>query len=100
MEKSRLWWGSIPGATSYDVVRGSLGQLRATGGDFASSLVTQLCVANNQTATFWVHTETPAAGDGVWYLVRGAPTGTYDSGSASQSGSRDAEIAASGNGCP
>lgn len=26
--------------------------------------------------------------------------GTYDSGAASQSGSRDAEIAASGNGCP
>jgi spore coat protein A len=100
VEKTRLWWSSIPGATSFDVVRGSLNQLRASAGNFASPVVTQLCLANNQVSTFWVHTEAPAPGEGIWYLVRAVPGGTYDSGAASQTGPRDAEIAASGNGCP
>jgi cysteine-rich repeat protein len=100
VEKTRLWWANAPGATSYDVVRGSLDQLRSTAGNFASPLVTQLCLANNRVESSWAHTETPSAGQGLWYLVRAQPAGTYDSGSASQSGSRDAEIAASGNGCP
>ena len=100
VEKTRLWWANSAGATSYDVVRGSLDQLRSTAGDFASPLVTQLCLANNGADTYWLHAETPAAGQGVWYLVRGQPGGTYDSGAPSQSGSRDGEIAASGNGCP
>jgi spore coat protein A len=99
-EESRLWWGSIAGATSYDVVRGSLAALRSSGGNFASPTVTQLCAANNRTETFWIPAETPAPGEGVWSLVRSQPGGSYDSGAASQSGSRDAEIAASGNACP
>jgi spore coat protein A len=100
LEKTRLWWGSVAGATSYDVVRGSLNELRASGGNFASPNATQLCLANDAASTFWVHTESSAAGQGVWYLVRARPTGSYDSGTPSQSGSRDAEIVASGNGCP
>jgi cysteine-rich repeat protein len=100
VEKTRLWWANPAGATSYDVVRGNLDQLRSTAGDFASSLVTQLCLANNRADAYWLHAETPAVGQGVWYLVRAQPGGTYDSGAASQSGSRDGEIAASGNGCP
>jgi spore coat protein A len=97
---TRLWWSTIGGATGYDVVRGSLSRLRATTGDFADPTVTEACLANDQAATFWAHTETPAPGDGVWYLVRGHPGGTYDSGEPSQIGSRDAEIGASGNACP
>jgi len=100
LEKTRLWWGTVAGASSYDVVRGSLNELRASAGNFASPLVTQLCLVNNEVGTSWVNTETPGAGQGVWYLVRSQAGGTYDSGSASQAGSRDAEIAASGNGCP
>jgi len=100
VQKTRLWWANSAGATSYDVVRGSLDQLRGTAGNFASPLVTQLCLANNRADTYWLHTESPTPGQGVWYLVRAQPGGTYDSGAASQSGSRDAEIAASGNGCP
>ena len=48
-------------------------------------------------------TPEPAPGDGYWYLARAANCkgkGTFDSGAVSQSGSRDAEIAASGAGCP
>jgi len=100
VEKTRLWWASAAGATSYDVVRGSLDQLRATSGNFASPLVTQLCLANNRPDTYWVHTESPSPGQGAWYLVRAQPGGAYDSGASSQSGSRDGEIAASGNACP
>jgi len=100
VEKTRLWWANVAGATTYDVVRGSLDTLRSTGGNFASPTVTQLCLANNRTGTDWVHTEAPPAGQGVWYLVRSQPGGSYDSGASSQSGSRDPEIAASGNACP
>ena len=97
---TRLWWGTVGGASGYDVVRGSLSRLSATGGNFADPTVTQACLANNQAATFWEHTESPALGDGVWYLVRDQPGGTYDTGLPSQIGARDAEIGASGNGCP
>jgi spore coat protein A len=99
-ETTRLWWGSVAGAASYDVVRGSLVPLRTSGGNFALGTVTQICAANDSVSTFWLPTETPAPGQGTWYLVRGQPAGTYDSGAPSQSGSRDAEIAASGNACP
>jgi len=100
VEKTRLWWANSAGATSYDVLRGSLDQLRSTAGNFASPLVTQLCLANNRADTYWLHAETPAASQGVWYLIRAQPGGTYDSGAPSQSGSRDGEVAASGNACP
>jgi cysteine-rich repeat protein len=100
VEKTRLWWGSLGGAAGYDVVRGDLGTLRSTAGDYADPTTTQICLANDRVDTFWVHDEAPAPGQGVWYLVRGTPGGTYDDGSPSQSGTRDAEIAASGNGCP
>ena len=100
VEKAGAWWGSVAGAASYDVVRGGLMPLRASGGNFAQSGVTQICAAHNTTSTYWVPSEVPASGEGYWYLVRTQPSGTYDEGVASQSGARDAEIAASGNGCP
>ncbi|HJQ98007.1 MAG TPA: multicopper oxidase domain-containing protein, partial [Candidatus Polarisedimenticolaceae bacterium] len=99
-EKTRLWWGSVAGATTYDVVRGSLIPLRTSGGNFALTTVTQICAANNTASTYYLPAETPASGQGIWYLVRSQSAGSYDEGVASQSGSRDAEIAASGNGCP
>jgi hypothetical protein len=99
-EKTRLWWGSVAGATTYDVVRGDLIPLRTSGGNFSLTSVTLSCAANNTASTFWLPAETPASGQGFWYLVRGQPAGAYDEGVASQSGARDAEIAASGNGCP
>jgi spore coat protein A len=99
VQKTRLWWGTVPGATGYDVVRGNLSELRASGGDFSSPLVTETCLANNQPGTFLEGAGTPGAG-GLWYLVRSQPGGTYDTEDPSQVGVRDAEIGASGNGCP
>jgi hypothetical protein len=94
-------WPAVPGATAYDVVRGSLATLRQTGGDFTAS--TTACLADN-VATPPVQDSTPVGvGDAFWYLTRavsGTTVGTYDEGSASQQGSRDAEIAASASSCP
>jgi hypothetical protein len=89
-------WSAVPGAVTYDVVEGSLALLAASGGDFTSAVTG--CVANDlaSTSTSW-------SGGGSWILVRAgncAGAGTFDEGSASQQGSRDTEIAASGSACP
>ena len=100
VERTRLWWGTVGSSATYDAVRGSLSSLRSSGGNFASPATTQACLVNDEAETFWVHTEMPAAGDGTWYLVRKSVAGTYDEGVPAQAGSRDAEIASSGSGCP
>ena len=95
-----LRWSSVGGEVGYDLVGGDLGIL-ASSGSFASA--TGSCVADNTTATQLPYPVAPPPGVGWWFLVRGVGTsgpGSYDSGSASQVGSRDAGIAASGNGCP
>jgi cysteine-rich repeat protein len=99
VEATRLWWSSVGGATGYDVVRGSLLDLQSTGGDFSDPATTETCLGNDQTATFVENPGDPLAGQGYWFLARDA-AGSYDTGSASQVGLRDAEIGASGNGCP
>jgi N-acetylneuraminic acid mutarotase len=94
-------WAPLLGATAYDAVEGGLLSLRSSGGDFTSSVLT--CLANDDSATSVAASGTPTPGDGFWVLVRGegcGGIGTYDEGSASQQGSRDAEIAASANACP
>jgi hypothetical protein len=97
-----LSWNVHPAASWYDVVRGSLSALRASQGNF--TLATQACAAQKLVTTSRRLAEpVPPAGSGFWYLLRGANCrghGTYDSGGASQVGSRDAEIEASGADCP
>lgn len=96
---SGLWWSSRTAPDGYDVVSGSLTAGVGAGWDFAAPGVAQTCLASEQPATSRSDTTTPALGQGAWYLVR-VHGGSYDTGAASQIGSRDAEIAASGNGCP
>jgi hypothetical protein len=75
--------------------------LHASGGDFTASLLE--CLEGLSTDTSSTSGGPPPAGDGFYYLVRTVgcgQSGTYDSGSASQQGSRDAEIAASPAACP
>jgi hypothetical protein len=96
-----LSWTAVSGATSYDIVRGGLSALRSSNGNFQTA--TQACVADNTPGPSFTASGTPGAGDGYWFLVRGGNcggAGTYDSAAASQVGSRDAGIAASGNDCP
>lgn len=99
--RSQLEWLTSLGATSYDVVRGDLGILHATGGNF--TLATVECLANNATDTRLPYTTAPAAGQGYWFLVRGVSGGgplTWDEPGGSQVGSRDAEINAASATCP
>ena len=94
-------WNSVGAATGYDLVRGSLKVLSSSHGDFWPSTID--CLENDLTGTSRDDADTPAAGDGYWYLVRAANCGgsaTFDSGAPSQVGSRDAGIQASPSSCP
>jgi hypothetical protein len=98
---TRLAWTAVSGATGYDVVRGSLLALASTHGDFSAA--TTACLADDVATTMIDEIEAPAAGQGFWYALRAVSCGgsaSYDSGSPSQVGSRDAGIAASGQACP
>ncbi len=101
-QETSLNWPALGAASWYDAVAGKLSTLRASGGDFSTS--TDRCLGARLAATsLLVPGSPPSAGDGFWFLVRGANCrgrGTFDSGSPSQVGSRDAEIAASPNHCP
>ena len=92
-----LSWCVPQPASAFDVVRGDLGVLRATGGDYA--VATQECLAPAHGDAWLEYPPTPPPGTGVWFLVRDV-NGTYDTGESSQSGTRDPEIAASGHDCP
>jgi hypothetical protein len=96
-----LAWGSVASAGRYDVVRGSVGTLRSSEGNFTTA--TEECLADNQAATSLSYSGSPGVGAGYWFLVRAVNcggNGTYNSGAPSQVGDRDAEIAASAFSCP
>ena len=103
VEPDLLSWSAQPGATGYDVVRGDLLELRATGGNFAFSSVTTTCLGPDVNGTLISDTDPLSPGQGFWYLVRARDAGgqgTYDSGAAAQIDRRDDEIVTSGNDCP
>jgi len=95
-----FYWAAVPGADRYDVVFGDLADLRDSGGDFVAA--TDGCQENNGLDLTFKDSK-PASKSGAWFLVRAiactAP-GSYDTGAASQVGSRDAAIAASPAPCP
>ena len=97
-----LIWTLLPGATAYDLVRGDMGTLHATDGDFTAA--TTNCLGNNlMGANTLVDAAVPASGQGFWYLTRGVScggSGTYDELSLSQVAPRDAKINASMLSCP
>jgi hypothetical protein len=96
-----LSWTAVSLATGYDVVRGGLGILRQSDGDFSQA--TDTCLADDVASTSLTDAATPAIADGFWYLVRAVScggAGTYDEGAASQAMGRDAEIAAASETCP
>jgi len=84
----------------FDVVRGDLGLLRETAGDFTASTLD--CLSEDQEPVFMSLGDEPAAGEGYWMLVRevvDAVNETYDESSGSQIGFRDSEIDAAGGAC-
>jgi hypothetical protein len=96
-----LTWTNVSAATGYDITRGSVVTLRSSSGNFTTA--TTNCLSNNLAATTINDLQSPAVGQGFWYVLRAVSCGggaSYDSGSPDQIGSRDAEIAASGLACP
>jgi hypothetical protein len=97
-----LMWGPPGGAASYDVVRGDLGSLQGSGGDFSPA--TDECLANDHPDTSLPYPVLPAPEEGYWYLVRRVYSmleqGTYDTCGPSQVDARDDEIASSFVACP
>jgi len=96
-----LWWPTVSAATGYDLVRGDLLLLQSSVGNYTTA--TQQCLANNSITTSMPFASTPAIGGGWWFALRAATSGgpgTYNDGSPSQVGSRDAEIDASAGACP
>ena len=91
----------MAGAVAYDVVRGGLDSLRATGGNFTTAL--HRCLVDDSLVTTYTDSAVPAPGNGVFYLIRPVScggAGSYDEGVPSQQGSRDAEINAAALTCP
>lgn len=98
---ARLSRSNVVGATGYDFIRGSLIDLRLTGGNF--SVATNTCLGNDRAATTLDDGDRPPPDAALWYLIRAVNcggTGTYDSGFPSQVRSRDAGVQASGAACP
>jgi len=96
-----LSWQTIPGATSYDVVRVDLAILLATAADYTQA--TAGCSAAGFPGTLLAVNDIVAPGGAFMYLVRAANCvgrGSYDSGAPSQVGPRDGEIDASPSSCP
>jgi hypothetical protein len=96
-----LSWTPLPGALSYDVVKGDLNLLLSTHSYTASVLS---CPASRQAGTSLTDPDSPAIGLGWYYVVRGigcGGNGTWDDGvGTGQSGSRDAAIDAAPASCP
>jgi len=102
MDAEMVSWNSVPGAIGYDMVRGDLGALLSSGGDFTAA--TDACIANDSGGTTLDYAETPSSpGEGYWILLRAVTAEgpqTFQTLAGIQVGMRDAEIAASGSTCP
>jgi len=106
-----VWSWSSGGASTFDLVRGDLMALRATGGNFQQALdalpaAENACLADNTNGLSLNDPYgDPAPDGGIFTLLRPVTVacpavGTLDDGVASQVGSRDAEVAASSRACP
>jgi len=65
---SELLWPASSNAIGYDVVRGDLGVLRASSGDF--SLSAESCVGDNVPALQLSESSIVQPGEGLWFLLR------------------------------
>jgi hypothetical protein len=94
-----LAWDAVDNAATYDLVSGSLGLLRATGGNFAHASTS--CAAEDHAGLEIDLPLTPAPGEGLFFLLRGAhcENGSFDSGGPGQVAPRDATIEAAPGSC-
>jgi hypothetical protein len=104
--KTQLAWTT---SERVDVVRGDLGALRSSAGQFNGTV--DACLANDQTVSSITDATPPGAGSGKYYLVRPAgptaycnATPSWKTGAAAErpgaGGDRDADIALDPDACP
>jgi hypothetical protein len=96
-----ITWAAEPLADRYDLVRGDLVQLVASGGDFTASLTT--CLVDDGPGLSAFDAEPLAPQSGFYYLVRAqrdCKSGPYATGAPGEQPGRDGEIAASATACP
>jgi hypothetical protein len=96
------WPFQGPGIT-YDVVRGKLSALRATGGNFADVTVGTTCLKDNFANVTAADVANPPIAEGFFYLLKESLTRSYEESpfwaTRSQAGIRTTEIAAAPNTC-
>jgi len=97
IDRDAIRWDADPPATSYDVVRGDIGTLRATGGDYRAA--TEECVASDLATLTIPFALNPAEGGGYWFLLR-THGGSYDAWDAELAAPRDADIDIASASCP
>ena len=104
--KTQVTWAS---AALVDVVRGDLGALRSSGGQFNGTV--EACLRNDVSASSVTDATTPSPGAGKYYLVRGAGPSPFCNASHSwrtgapaekpgAGGDRDDDIVLDGDACP
>jgi hypothetical protein len=91
-------------AITYDVIRGKLSALRATGGNFADTSIGITCIKDNFANVTAADVASPPVGDGFFYLIRESRTRSYDESpfwaTRSQTGQRTTAIMAAPSSCP
>lgn len=97
VDRDSAWWEPEPEPVLYDVMRGSLGALRTTGGAFDQA--TEACLADNTDLQSVTLIGDPPPEGGFWFLVC-VEGDTCDSGDPTQVASRDPGIRASPLCCP
>ena len=97
-------WPFQGASVTYDLVRGKLSGLRATGGNFSDPSIGLTCIKDNFTNVTAADIANPPAGEGYFYLMRDSSMLSYEESpfwaTRSQNGQRTAEINASPGGCP
>lgn len=97
-----MTWAPQFTGTSFDVLRGDLGALRASGGDFGASGIS--CVADDGPVAGATDTSIPGGSRGFFYLARAVSCadqhGSYESAGPGQVGSRDDAMLGLPAACP
>jgi PKD repeat protein len=93
-DRTTFVWDLEPTANSYDLVKGDLGQLRSSRGDYVASQVG--CLEDDGVDLQAMDIDQPLPGQGFYYLTRAtncaAQTGSYDTTGIGQVDTRDAEL--------
>lgn len=92
--KHAITWDAVPGGISYDIIYGDMQLLHGSG----VTASVGGCLGHNLAGPNSDDVDTPAPGQGFWYLARsrgcGNVTGTYNSGGTGQAANRDPLIPA------